>query len=144
MLSPAFRVREFQVVDWNAFPLKVTYKSEDGKCEGALSIDQGLPPPPRVVVVSTRPLPSLLSAAYARCPRSLCRHGQSMPAHLLAASTSVSLRQVVCACCRQESRVGGPDVQAGAQGLGVRQMRGAMIRGRRNEQAVVLCLDGSV
>jgi len=45
MLSPAFRVRNFQVTDWNVFPCKVSYKSEDGGCEGTCVIEQGAETP---------------------------------------------------------------------------------------------------
>jgi molecular chaperone DnaK (HSP70) len=42
MLSPAFRVRDFAVVDWNTFPLCVAYSSEDGKVSGTVDLEKVL------------------------------------------------------------------------------------------------------
>jgi len=43
MLSPAFRVRDFSVVDWNTMPLKVEYS--DGKSSGTVTLEQGVAVP---------------------------------------------------------------------------------------------------
>ena len=40
MLSPAFRVRDFAVVDWNTSPLSVEYSSEDGKVTGKVELEK--------------------------------------------------------------------------------------------------------
>jgi len=41
MDSPAFKVREFKVTDWNMYPVDVAYKSQDGAATGSISLKQG-------------------------------------------------------------------------------------------------------
>eukprot|EP00277_Geminigera_cryophila_P001355 CAMPEP_0179428870 /NCGR_PEP_ID=MMETSP0799-20121207/14419_1 /TAXON_ID=46947 /ORGANISM="Geminigera cryophila, Strain CCMP2564" /LENGTH=892 /DNA_ID=CAMNT_0021204551 /DNA_START=255 /DNA_END=2933 /DNA_ORIENTATION=+ len=41
MDSPAFKVREFKVVDWNMFPIDVAYKSDDASSSGTISLKKG-------------------------------------------------------------------------------------------------------
>ena len=41
MDSPAFKVREFKVIDWNVYPMDVSYAAEDGTGAGSVSLKQG-------------------------------------------------------------------------------------------------------
>lgn len=45
MRSPAFKVREFKVADWNSKPIRVTYESQDGKVKGEELIELGMEMP---------------------------------------------------------------------------------------------------
>ena len=45
MRSPAFKVREFKVADWNNKPIKVTYKTDDKKEVGEVDLEVGMEMP---------------------------------------------------------------------------------------------------
>jgi len=41
MDSPAFKVREFKVIDWNMYPVDIAYATADGGAAGSVSLKQG-------------------------------------------------------------------------------------------------------
>ena len=81
MDSPAFKVREFKIVDWNLYPLDVAYKSQDGAASGALALKQGAAVPGTETVKLDVATPVSLQWAYAEeadlaqdVPRALGSH----------------------------------------------------------------------